>query len=103
MMVWHEMLVAFFAGVIPESAIFDPLGDEASLLASELHQTELPLSGMRCEAYFYAALRERVTGDPATRDQRFRDKLQRALATQQYGYFEYRMARFLLGRAEPER
>jgi hypothetical protein len=97
-MVWREMLVAYAAGAIPESQIFDPLHDAHALQASGLDQTERSLDGLRCEAYFYAALHDQVTGDPATREQRYRDKLQRVVATHQYGLYEYRMAQFLLAR-----
>lgn len=95
-MVWREMLVALFAGQLPEAEVFGPLRDEAAFHASGLDQTELSLNGLRCEAYFYTALRERVTGDPATREARFRERLNRVLEVQEYGYYEHRMAQFLL-------
>jgi hypothetical protein len=99
-MVWREMLVAYFAGAIPDADIFDPLRDDASFRASSLHQTELALDGLRCEAYFYSALRERVQGPAESRDKRYRAKLELVLATKQYAYLEYRMAQFLLARHE---
>ncbi len=95
-MVWREMLVAVFAGVVPESRILEQLRDDASFHASGLDQTALALDGMRCEAYFYLALRERVTGDPVTRDARFRNKLERVIETKYYGFVEFRMAKYLL-------
>jgi hypothetical protein len=97
-MVWREMLVAYVAGAIPASQIFDPLGSDAALRRSGLDQTELPLDGLRCEAQVYAALRAQITGAAATRELRSRDHLRHAIATGRHAAYEYRMAQFLLAR-----
>jgi len=97
-MVWREMLVAYVAGAIPASQIFDPLANDAALRRSGLDQTELALDSLRCEAHFYAALREQITGAPATREPRSRDHLRHAVATGRHAAYEYRMAQYLLAR-----
>ncbi|HEY0989271.1 MAG TPA: hypothetical protein VGD80_19515, partial [Kofleriaceae bacterium] len=101
--VWREMLIAYFAGEIPESAIFDPLADDAAFASSRLGRTGLTRNGLRAEATFYAALRDHVTGDPATRESRFRQRLNDVIGLGEYGYFEHRMAQFLLGQYGPSR
>jgi hypothetical protein len=102
-MVWREMLIAYFAGEIPESAIFDPLADDAAFASSRLGRTGLTRNGLRAEATFYAALRDHVTGDPATRESRSRERLNDVIDLGEYAYFEHRMAQFLLGQHEPSR
>jgi hypothetical protein len=96
--VWREMLIVFTAGEISRSHLFDPLRDEAAFRASGLAETALSLDGLRCEAHFHAALREHVTGDPATRDARLRAELRRVVELREYRHHEDAMARFLLRR-----
>ena len=86
------------AGAIPASQIFDPLASDAAPRRAGLDQIDLPLDGLRCEAHFYAALREQTTGATATRELRARDHLRHAIATERHGAYEYRMAQFLLAR-----
>jgi hypothetical protein len=63
-----------------------------------LHAFDFPLDGLRCEAYFYDAVLQGVTGPPESRRQRQLARLDRALATNYQLYYEYHMAHMLRDR-----
>jgi hypothetical protein len=94
--VWREMLVGYYLGEVDKAKIFGSLTDAATFSRSDLAKLELPLSGMRCEAYFYDALLQSVTGEPGTRLGRYEASLLKVLDSGHRGFFEYQMAAYLL-------
>jgi hypothetical protein len=97
--VWNAMLVGYFVGEVPLEQILGPLRSEERLAGSALGGIEVPLTALRCEAYFYDALLQQVTGEPATRRDRHEAALKNALSTGYAAYVEYFWAAILLGRS----
>lgn len=100
--VWREMLIGYYIGKIDKKEIFGSLETPEAFRQSPLRLVHPSLLGARCEAYFYDALLQGVTGEAATRRQRKMRSLDRAIATNYVPYYEYHMARYLRGRMEPE-
>ncbi len=96
--VWREMLIGYYAGHIEPGRIHGPLESLQALQASELGVLDFSLDGLRCEAYFYDALLQSVSGDAATREERVRASLKRAVDTKFQLYYEYHMSTLLHGR-----
>jgi hypothetical protein len=69
-----------------------------ALNASELGVLDFALDGLRCEAHFYDALLQSVSGDLASREARVRSALKRSIDTKFHLYYEYHMAKVLHGR-----
>ena len=66
--------------------------------ASGLNRIGQSYDEIRCEAYFYDALLQAVTGDAATRSARFAKGIQEVLETRAGHYYEHLMARYLRSR-----
>ncbi len=96
--VWREWLIGYYLGKVKRDEIFAPLRDPAALHASQLGRigtAELTYDGMRCEAYFYEALLQSVSGEPATRSARYAQALERVLEMGRGDQYEYLMAMYL--------
>jgi hypothetical protein len=98
--VWREKLIGCYHDDVTCPDIFDALEDEAKFGQSAFAALGLPLRALQCDAYFYDALRQHVTGDPATRDARYRASLRKVLDTGYASYVEYYLATYLLDRLE---
>jgi hypothetical protein len=96
--VWAERLIGYFLGNVKRDEIFAPLRSREAFESSGLNRIGLSYDDMRCEAYFYDALLQAVTGDPATRSARFAQAIQRAIEVGHGNLSEYLMARYLRSR-----
>jgi hypothetical protein len=97
--VWRERLIGYFLGNVKPNEIFAPLRSREAFESSGLSRTGISYDDIRCEAYFYDALLQAVTGDPATRSARFTHAIQRVVEVGHGDIFEYLMALYL--RAQP--
>jgi len=91
-LVWREMLIGHYMGVVTSNEIFDTLEDEARYQKSNLRHLPLPRNGMLCEAYFYDAMLAKSRGNIG----RMRQQLEKVLGTGKYNYLEFKMAKYLL-------
>jgi tetratricopeptide (TPR) repeat protein len=101
--VWRERLIGYYLGRVKRDDLFEPLGSRESFESSGLGRigvSGLTFDGMRCEAYFYDALLQDVTGDSATRSMRYAQTLGRALEVGHADMYEYLMARYLLSQVK---
>lgn len=93
---WREMLVAYFLNQPNAQHILGEVDTPEAFAKSPLRGSGLAFEALRTEGYFYAALREQVTGPENTREQRFTQRLRLVEATRFRSYYEYHMARYLL-------
>lgn len=96
--VWREQLIGYYLGQVSRDDIFAPLRSRAAFDSSALSHIGvygLTFDGMRCEAAFYDALLQNVTGDPASRSARFAQALGQVLEVGRGNMYEYLMARYL--------
>jgi lipoprotein NlpI len=93
--VWREQLIGYYLGNVTREEFFAPLRSREAFEASGLNRIGESYDEMRCEAYFYDALLQAVTGDPGTRSARFAQSIQRVLETRAGHFLEYLMARYL--------
>jgi hypothetical protein len=93
--VWRERLIGYYLGNVTPEEFFAPLRSRQAFEASGLNRIGLSYDEIRCEAYFYDALFQAVTGDAATRSARFAKSIQEVLETRAGHYYEYLMARYL--------
>jgi hypothetical protein len=96
--VWRERLIGYYRGNITREEILAPLRSREAFEASGFNRIGQTYDEMRCEAYFYDALLQAVTGDPATRSARFAKSIQEVLETRAGHFYEYLMARYLRSR-----
>jgi lipoprotein NlpI len=96
--VWRERLIGYYLGNITRDEIFAPLRTREAFEASGLNRIGRSYDEMLSEAYFYDALLQAVTGDPATRSARFMQAIQRVLEVGHGDIYEYLMARYLRSR-----
>jgi len=96
--VWRERLIGYYLGNVTPEELFQPLRSREAFEASGLNHIGLSYDEIRCEAYFYDALLQAVTGDAATRSTRFAKSIQEVLETRAGHYYEYLMARYLRSR-----
>jgi hypothetical protein len=99
--VWRERLIGYYMGQVRRDDIFAPLRSQEAFKSSGLSQIDmlgLTYDAMRCEAFFYDALLQEVTGDPATRSTRYAQALTRVLEVGHGDQYEYLMARYLRSR-----
>lgn len=94
--VWREMLMGYYVGKVDSNDIFGTLQDRETFERSPLRRIGFSFSGIRCEAHFYNALLQGVSGDPETRRERQIEQLKMALDTQHFSYYEYHMANYLI-------
>jgi hypothetical protein len=94
--VWRERLIGYYLGNVTREEILVPLRSREAFEASGLSRIGSSYDEIRCEAYFYDALLQQLTGDPATRSARFVKSLQEVLETRAGHYYEYLMARYYL-------
>ncbi len=99
---WREMLIGYYIGKVNKKEIFDSLETPEAFGQSPLRLVHPSLLAARCEAYFYDALLQGVTGEAASRRQRKITSLDKAIATNYVPYYEYHMARYLKGRMGSE-
>ena len=92
---WREMLMGYYLEKqkVRLEGIFADLEDDARFAKSDLRHLSMSRGGMLCQAYFYDALLE-STKDP----NKMNASLEKTLNTNKRDYFEYAMAKFLLGR-----
>ncbi|HVI65000.1 MAG TPA: hypothetical protein VM910_20805 [Bradyrhizobium sp.] len=93
--VWRERLIGYYRGSVPRDEFFAPLRSREAFEASGLNRIGMEYDDIYCEAYFYDALLQAVTGDPATRSARFAKSIQDVLEKGRGDYFEYTMALYL--------
>jgi len=96
--VWRERLIGYYLGNVTPEEFFQPLRSREAFEASGLNRIGLSYDEIRCEAYFYDALLQAVTGDAATRSARFAKGIQEVLETRAGHYYEHLMARYLRSR-----
>jgi hypothetical protein len=96
--VWLERLIGYYRGNITREEILAPPRSREAFEDSGLNRIGPSYDEMRCEAYFYDALLQAVTGDPATRSARFAKSIQEVLETRAGHYYEHLMARYLRSR-----
>jgi len=96
--VWRERLIGYYLGNVTPEEFFQPLRSREAFEASGLNRIGLSYDEIRCEAYFYDALLQAVTGDAATRSARFAKSIQEVLETRAGHYYEHLMARYLRSR-----
>jgi hypothetical protein len=99
--VWREQLIGYYLGRVKPDDILGPLYSREAFETSELNRigvSGLSYEGMRCEAYFYDALLQDVTGEPATRAARYAQALERVLEVGHGNMYEYAMAQYLHSR-----
>lgn len=95
---WRDKLVRYYSDPSDANrrAIFDPLNDRAAFEHTVLASAGQSFSSFRCEAYFYDALVQSITGDVATRRQRYTDDLRTVVRERCFDMYEYHMASWLL-------
>jgi hypothetical protein len=93
--VWRERLIGYYIGKVRPDDIFAPLRSEEAFKSSGLSHIDMSYDEIRCEAHFYDALLQAVTGDPATRSARFAQAIQRVLEVGHGDIYEYLMALYL--------
>jgi Novel STAND NTPase 1 len=96
--VWGERLIGYYLGNVTREEILAPLRSREAFEASGLNRIGQSYDEIRCEAYFYDALFQAVTGDAATRSARFVKSIQEVLETRAGHYYEHLMARYLRSR-----
>jgi hypothetical protein len=95
--VWSERLIGYFLGNVKPNEIFAPLRSREAFESSGLSRIG-SYDDIRCEAYFYDALLQEVTGESATRSTRYAQALGRVLEVGHGDQYEYLMARYLRSR-----
>jgi hypothetical protein len=95
---WHEIIVRYYLNQTPETSakVFDSLKDQKTFAQSMLSRGSQSLASFRCEAYFYDALLQSVSGEARTRAARYRNRLQQVVDEKCYTTYEYAMASYLL-------
>jgi lipoprotein NlpI len=96
--VWRERLIGYYLGNVTREEILAPLRSREAFEASGLNRIGQNYDDIRCEAYFYDALLQEITGEPATRSARFTQAIQRVLEVGHGDIYEYLMARYLRSR-----
>jgi|WetSurMetagenome_2_1015567.scaffolds.fasta_scaffold01477_6 hypothetical protein len=91
--VWREMLIGYYLGKVPEKALIEPLIDSAAFLNHPFSRLS-PLTGMRCEAYFYIGLKKGAEKD----NRSFEKYMIECVGTKHRSYYEYLMAKYFLTR-----
>jgi tetratricopeptide (TPR) repeat protein len=89
---WREMLVWGFKDEARSKKLLETLEDEEKWKASKLSQLPNSLRGQRCEAWFYAAMRAKASGQADT----VRQCLRKCVAVGMKEYYEHAMAVCLL-------
>ncbi len=96
--VWRERLIGYYLGNVTPEEFFQPLRSREAFEASGLNRIGLSYDEIRCDAFFYDALLQAVTGDAASRSARFMKRIQEVLETRAGHYYEHLMARYLRSR-----
>lgn len=91
-----EMLIGYYLDRVGKHEIFGPLENRKAFEQSIFGEAGLPLFGLRCEAYFYDALLQNVSGNHDDRQRRLQLLLEKVVETKRYSYYEYHMARYLI-------
>jgi DNA-binding transcriptional ArsR family regulator len=94
---WHEMLIGRFFGAPETVSLLDVVNDEALWKKSDFAYLPLTERGLRCEAWFYEAMRAMAQGNTKY----MRECLQRCRDLDLKVYEEDGMARFLLAKIQP--
>jgi hypothetical protein len=90
---FHEMLIGYYQQQVPRDKVFSDLGDERRFDASDLRHLPMSRQGLLCEAYLYDALLALANRDSA----RTRASLELTLGTNRSDFYEYHIAKYLLG------
>lgn len=99
--VWREMLICHSMGELSEEEVFGFLTDEETFQSSLFSNVPgMSFSDFKCEAYFYDALFQSVTGDPRTRTIRELASLKKVVSIENSSVYEKPMARYLIGELE---
>jgi len=93
--VWREQLIGYYLGNVRREEILASLRSREAFEASGLNRIGKEYDDMYCEAYFYDALLQSVTGPSATRSARFAQSIQSVLETGRGDIYEYLMALYL--------
>lgn len=96
--VWREMYIGYYAGALPREKLSAPLADAASFDKSGLAGLGQSHRTFLAEFHFYDALLQLSSGEPATRQKRYREALKKSVESKAIDTFEYHMARYLLSR-----
>jgi len=97
---WREWLVKYYLEPNEENRrrVFDFVRDQQTFERSVLSKGAQRFKVFRCEALFYDALLQSVSGDKSTRDARYRAGLGAVVAEDCTPSFEFDMARWFLAR-----
>jgi hypothetical protein len=96
--VWREMLVGYYLDRVPAKDIFTPLQTESTFAASPYGSIGMSYGLVKCEAYFYDALLQEVSGPRASRVSRAQRSLEQVSNSRVPNAYEYHMARYLLAK-----
>jgi AAA domain len=90
---FHEMLIGYYLQQVPRDKVFSDLEDQHRFDASDLRHLPMSRQGLLCEAYFYDALLALANRNSA----RMRASLEHTLGTNRSDFYEYHIAKYLLG------
>jgi hypothetical protein len=90
---FHEMLIGYYLQHVPRDKVFSDLEDPRRFDASDLRHLPMSRQGLLCEAYLYDALLALANRDSA----RTRASLELTLGTNRSDFYEYHIAKYLLG------
>jgi hypothetical protein len=90
---FHEMLIGYYLQKVPRDKVFSDLEDPRRFDASDLRHLPMSRQELLCEAYLYDALLARANRDSA----RMRASLELTLGTNRSDFYEYHIAKYLLG------
>src|SRR5262249_49808869 len=70
---WRDRFIRYYLDPGEENrrAVLDPVGSPAAFEADPIHASGQSYTSFRCEALFYDALLQSITGDAATRRERY--------------------------------
>jgi hypothetical protein len=99
--VWPEMLLAYYSGKIDREEVYGPLENRTAFEKSKLTMLGTSFLGFQCD-YFYDAMHQEVSNNPSDRQMRALGSLEKVVASQQFSYFEFHAARYLINRLQSQ-
>jgi hypothetical protein len=94
--VWREMFIGYYADKVRRDDLLALIQDEKVFDDSAMGDLGQTRAEFLAEFYFYDALKQSVSGDAATRNERFSQSLQKSVDSKAVQTWEYHMANYLL-------
>jgi hypothetical protein len=94
--VWREMFIGYFADKVKREDMLALIQDEKVFEDSAMGDLGQTRTEFLAEFHFYDALKQSVSGEPATRNERLRQSLQKSVDSKAVQTWEYHMANYLL-------